>query len=615
MAADLKRIQSGEAKTTGIPGESKRNRAKAAGIATASLLVFVALYFVFTRSLPQNRSGTGDGRIKVAVLPFENLGEADDEYFADGVTEEITARLAGVKSLGVIARTSAFNYKNADKSVEQIGQELDVEYVMEGSIRWQRIPGSASRVKISPQLIRVSDATHVWADIYDEYVEDIFQIQSDIAERVVEAMDVTLFDTDRRSIEILPDVNFEAYTSYLRGRSYLTNWYPETLYRAERTFSRAVELDSTFSMAYAWLSRTHSWIYLMYVDRSKERIDRARKAAERAHQLDPASPETRLALAAYHYHCLLEYKRALEIIATVQSDHPNFGLGLSGAILRRLGEWEEAAKYIRQAAELDPLSPTAASSVADTYRVLRRYAEAMDYCDRAIALRSNSSAPSIQKIDLYLKWRGSTTEARKYIQEVTNYENGPIRRLGPWEIDLYVLLDQCDGDFESALSRLDSVDFEVIDNAWVYRPVSLYYGETYHLMGKADSARVWYTKAARMLGEEVGRNPEDPRCHGSLALAYAGLGRKKEALDESRRATELMPMSVDAWKANYHRIDLARVLTMVGEYDKAIDLLEQLLSAPGEISAPFLALDPRWAPLREVPGFKNLIEKHTPGDL
>jgi len=242
---------------------------------------------------------------------------------------------------------------------------------------------------------------------------------------------------------------------------------------------------------------------------------------------------------------------------------------------------------------------------------LRRYEEAMLFCDRATALATDPTIPSIQKINLFLKWRGSTVDARQYIRSVANNEHETRRRLGPWEIEVYVQLDLCDGDFDSALRHLSSVDFDIIDNQWDYLPVSLLYAETYRLMGKVDSARVWYDTTVRLLEAKVLKYPNDPRLHGSLAVAYAGLDRKKSALNEAQRATELMPMSLDAWRANYYLINLAQVRTMVGEYDKAIDLLDHLLSVPGEISAPLLALDPRWAPLRDVPRFRKLLEKHT----
>jgi TolB-like protein len=485
----------------------------------------------------------------IAVLPFENLGSPEDEYFADGMTEEITARLAGVRELGVIARTSAMQYKNTDKSVRQIGDELGVDYIMEGTIRWQRTSQAPSRIRITPQLIRVSDATHVWADIYDEHADDILRVQSDIATRVIDALDIALLDGARRYVESIPTENFEAYTYYLRGASLEgSSFREETLSRAERMYAKAVELDSTFALAYAALSRVHSVAYFLHYDRSNQRVAESKKAADKALKLSPDSPEAHLAMAEYFYRCLLNYDRALEMIATVQRDHHDLGLYLAGTIQRRRGRWVEAANNMKRAAELDPLSREVAGAAADTYRVLRHYAEAMRYLDRAIALAPEGSPPSYAKVGLYLKWEGSTVNARKYLLEASKNVDPEKLQLTHWDLRIYVQLDLCDGDYSGALGKLSSVDFDVIDNQFVYLPLSLMYAEIYDFMGETQQAQTYYESSRGVLEAKVRENPDDPRFHRSLAMAYAGLGLKSAALEEATLATEMMPMSKDAWK-------------------------------------------------------------------
>ncbi|MGB5891051.1 MAG: serine/threonine-protein kinase, partial [Thermoanaerobaculia bacterium] len=197
-----------------------------------------------------------DGRQMIVVLPFENLGPAEDEYFADGISEEITSRLAAVSGLGVISRSSAMQYKENRPSSQQIGQELGVDYVLEGSVRWERAADGPSRVRVTPELIRVVDDTHVWSDRYDRELERIFEVQSDIAEQVTRQIGVTLLDPERELLAARPTDNVEAYQVYLRALESLN--HPDqserTLGTAVELFRRTTELDPEFALAWARLS-------------------------------------------------------------------------------------------------------------------------------------------------------------------------------------------------------------------------------------------------------------------------------------------------------------------------------------------------------------------------
>ena len=158
----------------------------------------------------------------LVVLPFKNLGLPEYEYFADGITEEITSRLSEIKQLGVIGRTSADRYKNTEKSFDEIGDELGVEYLLEGSVRWEKLPGKENRIRVTPQLIKISDGTHIWTNRYDAIIESVFDVQSDIAEKVAKALDIKLLGAEQKSISQKLTDNIEAYNYYLRGNYYRT---------------------------------------------------------------------------------------------------------------------------------------------------------------------------------------------------------------------------------------------------------------------------------------------------------------------------------------------------------------------------------------------------------
>lgn len=203
-----------------------------------------------------------EARKMLVVLPFVNLGSRGDEYFAEGITEEITARLALIKGLGVIARTTAVQYRNTDKTVQEIGVELGVDYILEGTVRWEDVEGGPSRVRVTPQLIKVADATHLWADIYEEPISSVFQVQSDIAERVVDALDVTLIEPERLALRSEPTKNLEAYNFYLLGNEYLRSSRSQAGAReALEMFEKAVELDPQFELARQKLAQAHADFY------------------------------------------------------------------------------------------------------------------------------------------------------------------------------------------------------------------------------------------------------------------------------------------------------------------------------------------------------------------
>jgi serine/threonine-protein kinase len=245
----------------------------------------------------------------LAVLQFVNLGRSEDEYFADGITEEITARLASLHGLGVISRTIAMQYKKSTKALKQIGDELGVDYVLEGTIRWERVVGG-SRVRVTPQLIRVADDTHLWAHVYDAVLADIFHVQSSIAEQVGNALDVALGARERRALETQPTKSFDAYAYYLQGNEYLNRSYAERDVRnAVTMYERAVRLDPRFALAHAKLAIAHNDLYWFYYDHIDQRLALTKQAADRALELDPELPEGQIALGLYYYHGYYDYDR------------------------------------------------------------------------------------------------------------------------------------------------------------------------------------------------------------------------------------------------------------------------------------------------------------------
>jgi serine/threonine-protein kinase len=551
-------------------------------------------------------AGTARDPKKIVVLPFVNLGRAEDEYFADGITEEITARLASTDRMHVIGSTSANVYKDRKRTIAEIGRELGVDYVLEGSIRWQKSPRGPRRVRITPQLVSTVDGTHLWAGIYDEPLDEIFRVQSDIAQKVVQALDVTLPAASRGRGTAAPTRNLQAYDYYLRGNDYMRRGTEERgAQAAMRMYEKAVELDPTFALAYARLSRMHSRMYLSHHDRSEDRLAQAKRAVDRAFALQPDLPEAHHSLGTYYFIGYLDYERALREFAIAEAGRPNDSdIFLARAVLRtRQGKFREALEDFEKARQLDPGSSVVAGNYAQAYDWIRDFAHAEALYDRAITLAPDRANPYFMKAGLYLRWDGSTRRARAVLEEAET-----ARAIDdPLVLFAGVLVDVFDQRYEQAIGRLSARTPEVVEDQNRFIPRALLYAQVYGLMRRHDLEQAYYDSARSFLSTKVRERPADPRLRSALGIAYAGLGLKQEAIREGEIAVELLPISREARRGYFRLVDLARIYTMVGEHNSAVDRLQSLLSTPGHLTPAWLRIDPTWDPLRGHPRFERLV--------
>ncbi|HXI04069.1 MAG TPA: tetratricopeptide repeat protein, partial [Candidatus Saccharimonadales bacterium] len=550
-------------------------------------------------------------RKKIVVLPFENLGPAEDAYFADGMTEEITSRLAVAGGLGVISRTSAFQYDRRGKSIKDVGKDLGVDYVLEGSIRWARGPGDSSRVRITPQLIRVSDDTHLWADTYDRKIDDIFQVQTEIAENVIKQLGIVLRDPERTAIGSRPTENVASYQSYLRGIALARG--PDAITEEGSTaavsmLQRAVELDPNFALAWAELSQAQSLRYHLGYERTEAQRQRALDAVERAEALAPGSPETHLALGYYHYWALQEYDKALEEFDIVRRERPNDvnTLAAIGFVHRRQGLWKEAVADFKKALELDPLHANLTGELGSSLVFMRDYAGAIPILDRSIAIEPDQRRAYRFKALDDLLWKGDTAAARA-VFEGTFDPGDPTVSMSWYSLVLF------EGRYEEARDFVTGLPVEVLQDQAAFYPVELLEAMALDKMGQAEKAKAAYDGARRFLLQAIEASPDDHRLHSALGIALAGLGRKEEAIREGRKAVDLYPISQDAYAAPERVADLARIYAMTGDPSAAIDQLDLLLSVPSLYSIPWIRLDPFMRPVVENPRFSDLVAKYGTG--
>jgi TolB-like protein len=592
-----------------VRARSRRNASIAGAVAVVVIALVLAIVpRVFnTHTSPEGPVIT-DERKMIVVLPFENLGPPEDEYFADGMTEEITARLASVHGLGVIARTSAIRYKKTEKTVPQIGEELGVGYILEGTIRWQRTSESQSQVRVTPQLIRVSDATHLWAEIYQEEMTDIFQVQFGIAEEVARALDVALLERERQVLERKPTDNLAAYQAYLRGIDHYVKMTPYTSgdrRLALEMLERAVALDPEFASAYAALSQVHSAYYNFGFDVTDQRRSLAKAAADRALELDPDLPEARLALG-YYYWCHKDYDRALAELAIAEEGLPNDSriIAAVGYIFRRQGRFKEAADKLRAALKLSPHEDELVLTMGEVLLFLRDYEDAQRYVDLSLALVPDNVDPYFEKLWTVLLWMGDNERAREMLEEMP-------RKIADTEYTEWLTLDLCDRRYQAALDRLAPISGELYEDYGEVVPWILRAGMVYRLMREGERAHAAFDSARVLLEEKVREGPDDFRIRGPRGIAYAGLGRKEEAMREGKLGVELLPVSKDAIVGPSRLADLAVIYTMVGEYGAALDQIEHLLSIPCWFSVQLLRLDPVWDPLRELPRYERIVAANS----
>jgi TolB-like protein len=611
--AALRRTPAELTRITPVPAEPARPAtatpsAPARRLPARPLLLVGALGVVLlaglglTRYTLGRRAPVAAGPKMVAVLPFKNLGASEDQYFTDGLTEEITSRLAAVAGLGVISRTSADQYRNTTKTLRQIGQELGAGYVLEGSVRWEKA-GGKSRIRVTPQLIQVADDRHLWADRYDADLADVFQVQGQIAEEVTGALNVALAEPERRALEAKPTENLGAYDLYLQGNQAAAGFdavAPVELRRAIGFYERAVAVDSSFALAWAQLSRARSLLNYTGLA-SIQTAELARAAAERALGIDSSLGGARLALGDYYNYVRQDWPRALAQYALARKVAPSNADVLKGAALvaRSQGQWDQSQALFTQAQALDPRSIATARRLAVTQLWLRRYPEALSASDKALAL--DPRAPDLHEAKAMISLaQGDLAGARATLRaaEAQVEPTGFVAWIATYW-DLYWVLDDKQ---QALLLRLTPGPFDDNRATW-----GLAIAATYALRGDQVRARA-YADSARLAAEEQLKDaPDDPNVGIELATALAYLGRRAEAVQLAEQTAITTPMSKDAYTGAYIQHQLARIHIILGEQDKALDRLEPLLRTPYYLSPGWLKVDPTFDPLRKNPRFQRLV--------
>ena len=543
------------------------------------------------------------GPPSIAVLPFNNMSRDPETLpFTDGLHDDLLTQLSKIGSLKVISRTSVQEYRDTQKSIPEIGDELGVGYVLEGGV--QR---AGDQFRLNVQLIDAESEGHLWAEQYtgDLTVAGIFAIQTEIATQIADALQAQLTTDQRESLARIPTEDLEAYETYRRGLDFIRESYTESNFRtADRFADQALALDSTFAEAWALKSAAASSLYWFFFDRSDSLTNAALDHAERALRLEPGLPEGHWALGAYHYRVHLDYNRALEELEQALAGMPGeVELHTTAAsVLRRQGNLDQAIERFKEAAELDPRQAMAPYSVGETLSLMRRFEEAEPWFRRAIEIRPDFALPYTYLAMARLRSEGDTASARELLEETRNlgiYEDGANEFS-------FVDVSRLARDPDAILNELEG-EVELRDNQFSYEPAPSAAGDAWAMKGDTARARVSHDSARVMIEARLAAAPDDARYYSALGIELAELGRDEEAIGHAQEGLRLMPPEKEAWRGTYRMRDLARVYTTTGRTEEAIDLLEQLLSIPADLSKWDLRLDPRWDSLRGDPRFEALV--------
>ena len=584
---------------------SNKNWIVLISVSLAAIIIIISIFFFSDK--PEKEIVVSKKKMLV-VLPFKNLGAAEQEYFADGITGEITSRLSGLSGLGVIARSSAMQYKNTDKSIQQIGEELGVEYLLEGTVQWENLNNDNKRVRVNPELIQISNATQIWSKPYEADFSSVFKLQSEIATQVATAMNITLLSGEEKTIEQQLTTNSEAYDYYLRGLEYHLDTYDSEMWQiALQMYNRAIELDPQFAAAHARISDLHSDMYWFHYDRTENRLQMSREAIKKAEQINPNLHLLHNAKGWYYYHGYLEYEKALKEFYKSLEYHPNDEDAYMGiaSVLRRQGEVEEAASMFRKAISTNPRSSLNYDQLGETQFLLREYDDAQKNLERSISLSPDDAVSYPFLAWIYFIQDKNTKRARKLLEDHLKIAGTHIN-IFQHQLALFDIFDR---NFDNAMEQLEKV--EMINSQFRYLPKDLLYGMLYRFRDDNALSLQSFKKALQDVESKVKKFPHDERYYSTLGIIHAGLGNNKKAIEFGKKGMELLPVSKEFWRGSFREQDMAIIYTMLGEENKAIEILDQLLSRPFNLNVAWLKFNPLWDPLRDNPRFLSMLEKHT----
>lgn len=603
MLSDLMRVRrSVESSQVPVSGSLPAGRSSRVRWFAAAIIV-VAVVLMITKPWLSRTASDERDKIMLAVLPFENLGNPEDEYFADGITEEITGKLAKLSHLGVTSRTSSIQYKDSDKNIRQIGQELGVDYVLEGTVRWVHREGE-SHVRVQPQLIRTADDIHIWANEYDFVLEDILDVQSSIAFSVAEALNLSLLAPEQELLTRTEQIDPETYQLYLKGKAY-RGWDISKFEAAMENLKQAVERNPDFAPARAELARTMIWHFRNFGEENLEPVEQARKLAEEALSLDSNLAAGYIALSDYAQIVDQDRATALQYLETAISREPNNADALAslGGLMFMEGNFQASYHFYKRACQLDPATPR--GTFATVLYWQRKWDELIDYTESVLSREADN-------YDFMFRHAEAIGEKYASLDSLLAYVPPAYDTL-VFDMDLYGYasgIAYCARDYETLISMSKSrlpFDRTSGDSALTYMNLSWA-----HLRQEKDEPNIFIDSALvcfkRFLYGDTLSGLMTLITHTHMAAVYALKGESTLADSICTELLRKQPVNDQASLSTILNF-CAITYTLIGKEDEAIDILEDLASRPSTVSLFNLKNWGVYDPLRDHPRFKALIKK------
>ena len=583
----------------------KRNGSRFVASAAVGIVLAGVLFAFWARSQQNVRETPGgsapasDTHKSIAVLPFESLDDKNSpSYFTDGVQDNILTDLGKVRDLKVISRSGVARYRGKNRNMKQIGRDLGVGNVLEGSVQ---IFGD--RVRINAQLIDTQTDAQIWAEQYDRKLEDIFTLQSELAQTIAGQLKATLSSGEKAEIWRQPTQDLQAYDLYLRARAALLgggglvpheNWNV-----AVSLLNKAIARDPKFTLAYCLLNEAYVLHYRFGEDHSPQHLAAAKDAAEAALRLEPNRGEARLALARYYYHGLRDYRRTEQELANIPSSAPHEVefFTLASLVERRLGQFAASIRDGEKAVELDPQNVSLAVSLAQTYSGLRRFRDAERVANAALARLGGAKPAGLMLVkNEAALGMGNGEQARAALDSVDDKNDMDYETA---RLSLYLI----ERDYAGAKAFVERASDRVKKMADFWLTVAA----VAHAEGNVPEERQANMQAKRLALLALGPRPDDPNLLGQLSVAEAGLGENEDAVRHARHAAEIVPPSVDAVLGPGCEMRFAQVLAMTGDRDGAFDKLGKLVKLPFGLNHGDLKLNPMWDDFRDDPRFDRIL--------
>jgi TolB-like protein/Tfp pilus assembly protein PilF len=585
----------------------RRNPTSALLAASLIALAAAAGWIVWKSELIRQPQTTG-----IAVLPFENLSEQreDAAAFVDGVQDDILTKLARIADLKVISRSSVMEYRDK-RNVRQIGNDLRVSHLLEGSVR--RI---GTRLRMNAQLIDARTDTHVWVEQYDRDLNDLFAIQSEIAQKIAGRLRAKISPAEKLAIERKPTGNLLAFELYSRAISLTPiprGGTADSAQQAIDLLNGAVARDPSFFEAYCSLAMVHDQLYFFGFDHTPARLASAEAAVQEAFRIRPNAGEAHLARAYHLYNGYLDYDGALAELEVARHTLPNDPriFRVTGYIQRRQGHWEESTRYLERALELDPRDLNTLHNLGDSYGGLSRYAEQKSNFDRILAIEPNNLARKAERAFVEVNWKADTRPLHQLIDDIRATNPAAMPQIARWWLECAL----AERDVAAAREALLASDEGRLVFDAVHFPLLFVEGDIARMAKDEQKAELLFTAARAEQEKKVQAQPDYGPAWCVLGVIDAALGRKEDALREGRCAVELLPVEKDSVNGLHMIEHLAIIAAWVGEKDLACEQLAKAIRYPmypSAVSYGELKLMPFWDPLRGEPCFEKIVASLAP---